>query len=165
VGVTVPLGEETTIRPAEQADLLEVFRIERACFPQPWPFSAFETFLGQPGFLVAERDLTIQGYVVSDVTPNYGRDIGHVKDIAVAPGARGGGLGRRLLSEALSRLAVAGAAVVKLEVRASNDVAQSLYRDVGFESLRRVPRYYEDGEDAILMMIDVDEWQRTRSRS
>ena len=162
--MTAPLAEETTIRQAEQADLLEVFRIERACFPQPWPFSAFETFVGEPGFLVAVRDLTVQGYVVSDVTPNYGRDIGHVKDIAVAPDARGEGVGRRLLTEALARLAVAGAAVVKLEVRETNDVAQSLYRDVGFEPMRRVPRYYEDGEDALLMVLDVADWQQSRSQ-
>jgi ribosomal-protein-alanine N-acetyltransferase len=155
-------GTATTIRRAERADLLEVFRIERACFPTPWPFAAFESFLDEPAFLVAERNRSIRGYVVGDVTPNYGRDIGHVKDLAVAPNARGNGLGRRLLTEGLARLAVGGATVVKLEVRESNAVARSLYGDVGFEPLRRVPGYYDDGEDAVLMLLDVDDWRQRR---
>jgi ribosomal-protein-alanine N-acetyltransferase len=152
------LGESVEIRPATQADLLSVFRIEKATFPQPWPFSAFERFVGEPAFLVAVRGPEIVGYVVADVTPNYGRDIGHVKDLAVRPGARGAGLGRRLLSRAIRRMASDGAALVKLEVREHNDPALALYRDEGFERLRRVPGYYEDGETALVMVLDVDEW-------
>lgn len=41
------------MRPAERADLLAVHRIERAAFSTPWPFEAFERFVGEPGFLVA----------------------------------------------------------------------------------------------------------------
>lgn len=150
------------IRPATQADLLSVFRIEKTAFPQPWPFSAFERFLDEPAFLVGIRGAEIVGYVVADVTPNYGRDIGHVKDLAVRPDARGVGLGRRLLSQSIRRMAGDGATLVKLEVRESNDAALSLYRDEGFELLRRVPGYYEDGETALVMVLDVDEWFDTR---
>jgi len=146
------------IRPATQADLLSVFRIEKAAFPQPWPFSAFERFLGERAFLVGVGGSEIVGYVVADVTPNYGRDVGHVKDLAVRPDAQGAGLGRRLLSQAIRRMASDGATLVKLEVREHNDPALSLYRDEGFELLRRVPGYYEDGETALVMVLDVDEW-------
>jgi ribosomal-protein-alanine N-acetyltransferase len=156
-GTDGPAGS-AELRSATQADLLSVFRIEKSTFPQPWPFSAFERFLGEPAFLVAVRDREVVGYVVADVTPNYGRDIGHVKDLAVRPDARGVGLGRRLLSQAIRRMATDGAALVKLEVRASNDPALALYRDEGFELLRRVPGYYEDGETALVMVLDVDEW-------
>ena len=150
------------IRRVEQADLLNVFRIEKRCFPQPWPFSAFEQFLDEPGFLVAtgEDDGDVFGYVVSDVTPNYGRDIGHVKDLAVHPGARGHGIGRRLLERALSTLTAEGAMLAKLEVRAGNDVALDLYRDVGFRNLREIRGYYEDGENALMMVLDLAEWGR-----
>ena len=150
------------IRRAQRADLLAVFRIEKACFPQPWPFSAFERFLDEPGFLVAATDADeVLGYVVSDVMPNYGRDIGHVKDLAVHPGVRGRGLGRRLLDRALETLSAEGAMLVKLEVREGNDAARSLYDDVGFRNLRRVRGYYEDGEDAVMMVLDVPEWRRS----
>jgi ribosomal-protein-alanine N-acetyltransferase len=147
------------IREADRADLLDVLRIERTSFPQPWPYAAFESFLDEAGFLVAVDGGSVVGYVVADVTPNFGRDIGHVKDLAVEPDARGQGLGRTLLEHGLAELAVAGATVVKLEVRESNDPARSLYRNVGFEPLRRITRYYEDGEDALVMVLDVSEWR------
>lgn len=150
------VADDVTVREAEQADLLSVYRIEKTCFPQPWPFSAFERFLGEPGFLVADDGERVVGYVVSDLVPNHGRDIGHIKDLAVHPDARGRGVGRTLLERALVSLSIDGASLVKLEVRESNDPALSLYRDVGFEPMRRVPRYYEDGEDALLMVLDLD---------
>lgn len=148
------------IRQVEQADLLAVFRIEKSVFPQPWPFAAFERFLSEPGFLIAMRDDAVAGYVVSDVTPNYGRDIGHVKDLAVHPERQGEGVGRSLLRRAILTCALNGASVVKLEVRESNDPAKSLYTDLGFEPNRRVPGYYDDGEAALVMVLDVDEYQR-----
>lgn len=152
--------EDLTIRKAGRADLLAVFRIEKAVFPQPWPFASFEQFLGNPGFLVAVRDGAVVGYAIADVTESQGRDLGHLKDIAVHPEAQGEGVGRALLQRVLVSMAVAGANVVKLEVRESNDVAQSLYEDVGFERIRRVPAYYDDGEDAYVMVLDIEDWRQ-----
>ena len=151
--------EGVDIRQASRADLLAVYRIEKAVFPQPWPFTSFEQFVGEPGFLVAMREGAVVGYAVSDVTPNHGRDIGHLKDIAVHPNAQGEGIGRALLERVLLTLSVEGAHVVKLEVRETNDPAQSLYDDIGFEPVRRVPSYYDDGEDAYVMVLDVPSWR------
>ena len=147
-----------TIRRVERADLLSVVRIERACFSDPWPYDAFERLLDEPAFLVAERDGAVVGYVIADVTPNHGRDIGHVKDLAVHPETRGEGIGRALLRSALARLRGVGAAVVRLEVREGNAVARSLYADEGFEPIRRVSNYYRDGEDALVLVVDLAEW-------
>lgn len=158
---TVAEAEESGVyvRRAVRADLLDVSRIERAVFAQPWTFSVFERFLGEDGFLVAVRDdADVLGYVICDVTPNFGHDIGHVKDLAVRPDEQGDGIGRRLLRRALVSLLVRGASVVKLEVRPSNEAAVSLYRSEGFEPARRVPRYYADGEDAMVMVMDLENW-------
>ena len=151
---------DLVVREAERADLLAVFRIEKAVFSQPWPFASFERFLGTPGFLVALRDGAVVGYAVADVSSTQGRDLGHLKDIAVHPEVQGEGIGRTLLRRVLVTMAVRGATVVKLEVRESNDVAQSLYEDVGFERVRRVPGYYDDGEDAFVMVLDIERWNR-----
>ncbi|SFK59332.1 ribosomal-protein-alanine N-acetyltransferase [Halogranum rubrum] len=156
---TPPAGSQPlSLRQVERADLLDVFRIEKQCFSQPWPYAAFEQFLGESGFMLAERDDVVVGYVVADVIPNYGRDIGHIKDLAVRPESRGQGVGRSLLERALTTLFVDSTALVKLEVRESNDPALDLYRDVGFEPMRRVPRYYDDGEAALVMVLDLDGW-------
>lgn len=151
--------DDLLVRPARQADLLSVFRIEKATFSDPWPFSAFERFLGESAFLVAERDGDIVGYVVADTMPNHGRDLGHVKDLAVRERARGAGVGSLLLRRALGELAVQGAVVVKLEVREENEPARNLYSGEGFAPMRRLPRYYSDGEAAIVMVLDVRTWR------
>lgn len=154
---------QVTVRRVTRADLLAVHRIEQASFGQPWPYDAFENLLEEPAFLVAEREGAIAGYAVADVTSNFGRDVGHLKDIAVHPDARGEGIGRQLLRSTLVRLRAQGAMVVKLEVRESNEPARKLYLSEGFEPLRRVPRYYNDGEDAIVMVLDLAEWDGPRS--
>ncbi|GGL68837.1 GNAT family N-acetyltransferase [Halocalculus aciditolerans] len=156
--------EHGGIRQAVRGDLLDIFRIEKTVFEQPWPFSAFERYLGEPGFLVAEGNSTadptagnagaenIAGYTVCDTIPSHGRPLGHVKDLAVHPDRQGEGLGRALLERGLAVLAAQNVRSVKLEVRRSNQAALSLYRDHGFEYLRTLPRYYSDGEDAFVMI-------------
>jgi len=146
---------EVIVRRAERADLLAVYRIEKAVFEQPWPYSAFEGFLEEPNFLVASVEDRVVGYVVADVTPNVGRDLGHIKDLAVSPDAQGNGIGRTLLQRAVVGLTVAGASRIKLEVRRSNERAISLYRAVGFEATRLLPRYYDDGESALIFVYDA----------
>jgi ribosomal-protein-alanine N-acetyltransferase len=158
--VTTPASESSpgtpTVRQAVKADLLAIFRIEKASFPQPWPFAAFERYVGEPGFLVAEFGRGIAGYVVADSVPNHGQPLGHIKDIAVHPDQRGQGVGTLLLERSLGVLAAQGVASVKLEVRESNDTARSLYETFGFEHARTIPRYYDNGEDALVMLADID---------
>lgn len=154
-----------SIRPANQADLLDIYRIERRVFEQPWPFSAFERYIGEPAFLVRERpqattgldDTAILGYVVADAIPNHARPLGHIKDIAVHPAAQGDGVGGSLLERALQALSRQGVRSVKLEVRHTNEPARRLYRRFGFEVLRTIPQYYADGEDALIMVVNLDE--------
>lgn len=145
-----------SIRPAERADLLAVVRIENESFPQPWPYDAFERFLGEPGFLVALEGEEVAGYVVADVNRQFGRQLGHVKDVAVHPDHRGSGVGTALLTRAIAVMTARGADSVKLEVRRSNDGAKRLYRRFGFEPMRRVPDYYGNDEDAIVMVRKLE---------
>ncbi|MEA5388616.1 GNAT family N-acetyltransferase [Haloarculaceae archaeon H-GB11] len=169
--MTTAVPEDATtpvIREAVRADLLTIFRIERAAFPQPWPFAAFERFLDEPAFLVAESvsgpcpersgtdDHCVVGYVVADTIPNHDHLLGHVKDFAVAENRREEGIGRRLLERSLSVLAANGADAVKLEVRESNDVAREMYESFGFSHRRTVPRYYSNGEDALVLVKDLE---------
>jgi ribosomal-protein-alanine N-acetyltransferase len=134
-------------------------RIERASFPQPWPEEAFAYYLDRPGFLVAcdpNAAITVVGFVVADTTIQDGRLVGHLKDLAVAPDARGRGIGSALVERGLDRLAAANVATTRLEVRAGNDPARALYRGFGFRPVGREEGYYRDGEDAVIMRRDRD---------
>ncbi|MDZ7701630.1 MAG: ribosomal protein S18-alanine N-acetyltransferase [Halobacteriales archaeon] len=157
---TAPGGDAhdgVAIRPAERADLLAVSRVEQESFAQPWPFQAFEGFLGAAGFLVAEAGAGVAGYVVADTVSQGGRSVGHVKDIAVHPEWRGQGLGTRLLDRALGVLERRGVSRVKLEVRRTNERAISLYRRFGFEPHHLMSSYYADGEAAAVLVVDLAE--------
>lgn len=144
------------VRPARTSDLLHVYRLERQCFDQPWPFTAFETHVEAPGFLVAVADGQLVGYVVGALQDSFPGPTGHIKDLAVHPEYRRRGVARQLLSRSLRRLDAAGARRAILEVRESNDAAISLYYSVGFHPSRRREGYYADGEDAIVMSRPLD---------
>lgn len=152
--MTVRSAATPRVRVTVQADLLEILRIERDSFPQPWPLAAFERFVGDRGFLVAESDGGVVGYVVADVEVQGGHRVGHIKDIAVREDARNQGIGSSLLSRAISVLASDGAKVIKLEVRESNQAAAGLYRSFGFDHRHTVPEYYDNGEDALVMVAE-----------
>lgn len=82
-------------------------------------------------------------------------DEAHITTIGVGEHFRGLGLGELLLSSIMIEAAEIGAHRVTLEVRVSNNVAQSLYRKYGFvgEGIRK--RYYSDNnEDALIMWSD-----------
>ena len=88
-------------------------------------------------------------------------DEGHVLDLAVAPDQRRDGVGTGLLRALLDALLARGARAVTLEVGAGNLGAQALYRAEGFTVEGRRPRYYPDGDDAILMWWRPDDATRT----
>jgi len=143
-----------SVRPAERADLLAVYRIETNAFPQPWPFGAFEQYLGQPGFLVAADD-AVYGYIVADRVRDRGTLVGHIKNLAVHEAHRSQGIGKFLLTRGIDLLRNQGAEMAKLEVRESNDRALDLYRSFEFEHRATVDGYYNDGEDALLLVRDL----------
>ncbi|MFW6436819.1 MAG: GNAT family N-acetyltransferase [Halococcoides sp.] len=140
------------VRAARAVDLDAVASIERAAFDEPWPREVFAALLDAPAFLVAETDQTVSGFVVGTLESCADGPCGHLKDLAVAPPARRAGVGRRLCRVATDRLHRAGAPVVGLEVRPTNEAAIGCYRAVGYRRSGREPGYYDDGEDALLFV-------------
>ena len=74
----------------------------------------------------------------------------HVIRLAVDGDHRRRGVGRALL-DGLVRWSEDAGAPVLLEVRAGNAAALALYADAGFAVEGTRPRYYPDGEDALLL--------------
>lgn len=159
---TVDTSPGGRIRRAVRADLMAVVRIERKVFDQPWRATAFEEFLEGGGFLVMEDPAgvgvgeDIAGYVVADTVEIRGRNVGHVKDLAVKPERQGEGRGRALLQRALGFLSGRGVSFARLEVRSTNERAIDLYVRNGFQRSGRVEGYYPDGEDAYVLVKPLD---------
>lgn len=132
-------------------DIPAVLEIERGSFSTPWPSEAFTQELSHnrmARYLVARQGTAVVGYAGVWLMV----DEAHITTIAVHPDARRQGVGRRLMHALLLVAAEMGAARMTLEVRVSNEAAQSLYRGHGFEIAGRRERYYtDDGEDAYIM--------------
>ena len=92
-------------------------------------------------------------------------DEAHITTIASHPDVRGMGVGEFLLVALIHRGIEVGARWMTLEVRASNMVAQNLYRKYTFKEMGVRRRYYSDnGEDALVMWTDAmdsDSFQTT----
>ncbi|HAZ30601.1 TPA: ribosomal-protein-alanine N-acetyltransferase [Candidatus Acetothermia bacterium] len=144
---------EVTIRRAAPADLPWLAAIETASFRQPWPEDFLEAYLAdrESMFLVAEVPKLAGFLIAREERYADGRRAFHVHDIAVAPAERRRGVASVLLAE-LIRIALAqGVSLLRLEVRRTNYGARAFYEHHGFREIGRVPRFYEDGGDAIRM--------------
>jgi ribosomal-protein-alanine N-acetyltransferase len=188
------------------ADLADVGRVERRCFPNPWPASAYRrelqnlaqnyyvvlreaapetldtTVAGSPDAPSATNEsfpsrnvarrsiLSIgrgrraepngheQGQLIGFAGMWLAFDEAHVTTIGVDPAYRGRGLGELLFLCMVDEAIARGANWLTLEVRVTNEAAQSLYRKYGFTVHGTRKRYYSDNnEDALIM------WSRALS--
>lgn len=141
---------EITICPMTAADLDQVLEIERKSFPHPWLHQHFIDELSSPyAFPLAAFDPA--GRLLGYICPMLLLDEGHILDVAVDPEIRGAGVGRLLVEKVLEECRGNGASFVSLEVRESNLPAIALYRKIGFAEVGKRKRYYENGEDALMM--------------
>lgn len=91
------------------------------------------------GVFVAEKEGVILGYITTRVDrPN---NKGRIPNLAVVAGARGLGLGRRLIIHALDYFRAEGLALAQIETMVSNEVGQHLYPSCGFEEVGRQVHY------------------------
>jgi ribosomal-protein-alanine N-acetyltransferase len=137
-------------------DLDAIMQIERQAFKHPW---------SRHMYLVDLQQNRMATYLVvylpdaNDGVPPvlaYGgfwlmMDEAHIATVASHPDWRGCGLGQYIMLGLIEHAIERGAVSSTLEVRVSNVVARTLYEKLGYEprGLRR--RYYEDGEDALIM--------------
>ena len=145
---------EILIRRMRLEDVDAVTEIERATFARPWSRESFRQEMERnkaARYLVALRDGRIVGYAGAWII----LDESHITNIAVAEAYRGRGIGKQLTQALLQYLSNLGACYATLEVRVSNLRAQNLYKALGFVSVGKRKRYYEDnGEDAFLMVCE-----------
>ncbi len=147
------MPSECIIRRMTLADVDGVAAVEAATFPTPWSRDAFASEMKNVAarYLVAEQEGKIIGYAGAWII----LDESHITNIAVLQAERGKGIGRALTSGLMQYLSNLGAAYATLEVRKSNEVAQNLYKSLGFIKLGVRKRYYEDNdEDALIMVCD-----------
>ena len=124
------------------------------CFGEGWTRSQCAGILPMAGvqLTLAEEAGTIVGFSLMRAV----LDEAELLLVAVAPDARGRGVGKRLVAGFIDEARHRGARRLHLEVRDGND-AVLLYRGAGFETAGRRRDYYRGSDglryDAITLML------------
>lgn len=153
------------LREADWRDLATLAEIEQRAFPDDaWSEASLWAELAQRPrrtYLVAEHDdpgggCPVLGYAGLDLAG----DVADVMTLAVAPAARGRGVGDRLLEALHTRARAQGAQGVLLEVRADNAPARGLYGTRGYAVVHTRRGYYRDplggpAVDALVMRKEL----------
>lgn len=144
------------MRDLRWTDLPELASLEAELFPDDaWAQETWWAELAarpRRSYVVAVQHGRVIGYAGVDL----GGEVADVMTMAVAPAARGSGLGRRLLDELVDRAEADHAAHLMLEVREDNGPARKLYETKGFKLLTVRRRYYQPGDvDAHVMRLTL----------
>jgi ribosomal-protein-alanine N-acetyltransferase len=130
-------------------DLNALRRLETACFGKDaWPLLDLIAVLTWPDMvrLKAVENGEMIGFVAGDPRPSEGA--GWVATIGVDPRYQRRGIGTALLHACEEKTRLSR---MKLTVRISNEAAISLYEKEGYRFVDIWRRYYNDGEDGLVM--------------
>jgi ribosomal-protein-alanine N-acetyltransferase len=135
----------------------ELALIEAESNEPPWPERLFvQEFSNTFSHVFGVR---YEGVIAGFLVIHVAADEGHIVNFGVRRESRGRGLGRTLLEAVLRDLHGRAIRWVTLEVRRSNSIAQRLYTSLGFEEVGIRSKYYSnDGEDALVLKLNVDEF-------
>jgi ribosomal protein S18 acetylase RimI-like enzyme len=138
------------IRQATPADIDALDQLERRCFAgdrisrRQWRYLLTKAHADT---LVQDTGGAVLGYVL--VLYNRATSVARLYSIAVAPEARGSGLGRTLAVAAERAAGAQGRAYVRLEIRRDNAPSISLFRGLGYREFGVLDDYYEDHMQAL----------------
>jgi ribosomal-protein-alanine N-acetyltransferase len=136
-------------------DAAAIARLLAACMIDPWSEDMVRAAMGLRGASAFVVRGGAGAALVGGVLLHVIGDEAEILQLAVVPERRRGGMGRALLDHAVAAAVRWGARDVYLEVRESNVAARQLYASAGFEHVGRRKRYYNDGEDALVLAMRV----------
>lgn len=136
-----------TVRIGRCRDAALLSALHGACFDRGWDAAAFGEILAMPGAAAwsAETDDGPTGFIVL----RQAADEAEIITVGTVPEQRRGGLAARLIRHSAGELT--GCARLFLEVAARNSAARALYARLGFNEVGRRRKYYDNGDDALVL--------------
>lgn len=144
------------IRRATSSDLNALVALENSTFNYDQiGRRSFSHLLKQRSSLLwcAELDNKVIGYAIVLTRKNSQK--WRIYSIAIAPEARGKGIGKALMAEVFKSAKAAAVTAFSLEVKCDNKGAIELYRQLGFEVIDVLPEYYSDGTDGYRLQLTL----------
>jgi len=129
------------------SDTAPLAALHAVCFDDAWDAASLRTMLAAPEAYTFHHP---DGFVVARVAGGEAE----ILTLAVAPQARGKGLGRALLCEAIAKAEQLGAGAMFLEVGSGNPAARALYAGLGFAPVGARKAYYR-GQDALVLRLSL----------
>ncbi len=149
------MEDSYVFRYMREKDIDQVLEVEHASFTLPWTREAFYNELYNNKFavyIVLEHNKRVIGYCGVWIVV----DEAHVTNVAILPEFRGKKLGDALMRKLMEVAQELGARTMTLETRVTNEIAQSLYRKLGFQNGGLRKNYYSDNqEDALVMWVNL----------
>jgi len=157
VAPTLP-EERYDIRPLTISQLDECWRLDQRCFVDGEAYSrdTFEYLLTSPesvAYRAVTPDGLMVGFIVGLVEP---QNTGHITTLGVAPEHRRRRIAEQMLNKVEESFRRRHVRTIRLEVRSVNSGAQILYRNLGYTVTQRLPRYYSNGGDGLLMIKSIE---------
>ena len=149
LSISTAADSQVIIRGSNWRDLNPVRNLEQRCFPKDfWPLWDIIGVLTMPNIvrLKAVAGDEIVGFIAGEL--HSGDQIAWISTVGVLPEYRGRGIGTSLMKACEERLS---AQAVRLSVRKSNLDAIRLYNKLGYSPVESWNRYYQDGEDALVL--------------
>lgn len=145
---------QVLIREMWEQDIPSIGLIERMSFSTPWSEYSFLAEIHKPNSIAkaAVLDNIIIGYICIEQV----LDEAHILNLAVHPEYRNMGIATMLVSHIMEELRIKECRFIYLEVRASNHIAQMLYKSFGFRVTGTRKKYYIfPDEDAVIMTLEI----------
>jgi ribosomal-protein-alanine N-acetyltransferase len=143
-----------SVQQMAEKDLIEVVELEESTGLNRWGYDAYrrELHKNPNSIMLVARNLYSGPRVLGFFAGWIIEDELHVNNIASHPDYRKIGIGQNLMESAIDEGRMRGVSFILLEVRSSNEPAQSLYRKLGFNFIGRRRDYYRaPTEDALVM--------------
>ena len=131
-----------------------IAELEKECFEYPWSHEMVEETAGLSNFCGVVA-LNESGEVFGYAGAICAFDSADIALVAVEKEYRRQGAGYSMLKVLLKKLEKIGVIAVFLEVRVSNESAKKLYKKAGFSPVGIRKKYYENGEDALVMVREL----------
>jgi ribosomal-protein-alanine N-acetyltransferase len=138
------------IRPAKKEDLPAILELEKICFKEETFHKRQIKYLllkARSLILVASHESNIVGSIIILLRKHISN--ARIYSLNVHPSYRRTGIGSLLIDHSENLLAKMGYRNLTLEAGVNNIAARNLYTLKGFSVVRKIEKYYKNGNDAL----------------
>ena len=137
-------------------DINDILIIENELYHKPWKAKDYLYELNDNPFafylkMIIKETSEVIGFIGFWIKFKQAE----ITKVSITKKYQGHKLSKLLMQDAEKRIVLAGCNNITLEVRVSNERAINLYKSCGFRIVTTRKKYYENGEDAYLMLKDL----------